>query len=145
MLHAALYRNGNLMMMKRIVPLALAVFGAAGCSARPQAAVDLPPPCAPDVAARILADGTRTIPPSAPDTLPIPPDRPGGAPQGTYQLTLTVGAEGQVVPGTVRVAGPESAEYTRRLVRWAERLRFGPATAEGCAIAQETTLTLTAG
>jgi hypothetical protein len=144
MRRATLYRNGNLMMMKRIVPLALAVFAAAGCAALPRAAVNLPPPCAPDVAARILADGTRTISPPTVDSLVIPPERPGGAPRGTYSLTFTVGVDGRVAPGTVRVE-PDHPGYTRSLVRWAERLRFRPATSEGCALQQEMTLTLTAG
>jgi hypothetical protein len=142
MWRATLDRNENLGIMKRIIPLTLALFGAAGCAAGPRQAVDLPPPCAPDVAARILADSSATIPSPTASTLAIPPDRPGGVPPSAYQLTVTIGVDGRVVPGTVRVAGADHPAYTRRLVRWAERLRFHPATAEGCAIQQETTLTV---
>lgn len=142
MRRASLYRNENPRIVMRIVPLAIVFLSAAGCAAGSRQTVDLPPPCAPDVAARILADPTSAITPPITGTLSIPPDAPSGVPQSTYRLTFTVGANGDVVPGTVRVAGPEVPGFTRRLIRWAGRLRFGPATAEGCAIPQEMTVTV---
>lgn len=126
----------------RIAPLALVLLSAAGCAAGSRQAVDLPPPCAPDVAARILADSTAAITPPTVNTLAIPPERPASVRQATYQVTFMVGADGGVVPGTVRVAGPDHAGFTRSLVRWAEGLRLVPATSQGCAIQQEITLTL---
>jgi hypothetical protein len=126
----------------RLVPLAFVLLAAAGCAAGQQQAVDLPPPCAPDVATRILADRSAIITPPTASTLSIPPERPGGGPASTYRLTLTVAVDGQVVPGSVRVAGPDHPAYTPRLVRWAEGIRFRPATAEGCAIQEDTELVL---
>ncbi|WP_420125309.1 hypothetical protein [Longimicrobium sp.] len=127
----------------RIIPLAMVLLSAAGCAAGSRRAVDLPPPCAPDVAARILADSTAAITPPIINTLITLPERARGAPQGAYGVTFAVGVDGAVVPGTVRVTGPDHAGYTRSLVRWAEQLRFVPAIAEGCGIQKEITMTLT--
>lgn len=136
-------RNENLGIMKRIIPLAIVLLAAAGCAAAPrQEPVDLPPPCAPDVAARILADSAATITPPLTSTLSIPPEPSSGVQSGAYRLTVTVAVDGQVVPGSVRVAGADHPAYTQRLVRWAEDMRFRPATAEGCAIQQEITVTI---
>jgi hypothetical protein len=126
--------------MNRILALSL-VLGATACVAGPRATIDLPPPCAPDVAARALADSTRAVIPPMTDVLLMPPERPNGTAPGTYHVTATVGVDGRVVPGTVRIAGPDTPDYTPRLVRWAERVRFRPATVEGCAIAREINLT----
>lgn len=136
-------RNENLPFMMKIVPLALVLCSAAGCAAGSRQSVDLPPPCAPDVAARILTDSAAAITPPIINTLITLPERSRGAPQGDYAVTFAVGVDGAVVPGSVRVIGPEHAGYTRSLVRWAEQMRWVPATAEGCAIQREMTMTLT--
>jgi hypothetical protein len=129
-------------MTKGILPAAL-VLCAAGCAAAPREAVDLPPPCVPEVAARALGDSGAVTPPAA-DALMIPPDRAAGTGTYTYRITVLIGVDGRVVPGSVRVAGPEDPRFTARLVRWAAGLRFRPATFEGCAVQRETEVTVMA-
>lgn len=92
------------------------------------------------MAARVRIDTTAAIQPPIVRQMMIPPDLPRGSAGGTFRVSVTVGVEGRVVPGSVRVAGPPDAEYVRRLTGWAERLRLRPATAGGCAIERETTL-----
>lgn len=127
--------------MKRVLSVAI-LLGTAACAAGRRQPADLP--CAPEAAARILADGTRDIVPPAAATPLVPPARLPGSAGGTFSITLTVGADGRVIPGTVHVAGPDNAAFAARLRRWAERLRFHPAIADGCAIAREITLVVSA-
>lgn len=128
--------------MSRLLPV-LALLGAAACvSTGPGEAVDLPPPCPPEVAARVPADGAGIRAPRL-DRLAMPPQRPSGTAAGTHDITLTIGADGRVVPGTVRVTGPDAPGYVERLVRWVEQLRFHPATFQGCAVQRQTEMRVT--
>ena len=114
----------------------IAALGAASCGVGMETS-ELPPPCAPDVAARARADSTTVQPPAA-DILRIPPELPSGT--GPVRVYLRVGVDGRVVPGTARVTGTDDPRAVRRLSAWAASLRFRPATYEGCGIEVDTQL-----
>jgi hypothetical protein len=116
-------------------PLAL---GAAGCLAGRRAG-DLPPPCAPEVAARARADSTATPPSlaSGTDVLYPPPGK-----DDPIRIDFTVAANGRIRPETVRVTGTDDADFLRRARLWARRERWTPATVDGCALDYATSITM---
>lgn len=118
----------------------LLVLAAAGCASGQPRATDVPPPCAPDVAARARTDGTLVRLPSLPAGADVP-YAPGAA-ADTVRLDVIVAADGWVLPQTLRVTGTDDPEYLRSARVWARRQRWIPAMVGGCAIDHATNLTI---
>lgn len=73
----------------------------------------------------------------------FPPNELGAAQDGFVNLEFVVGADGLLVPGTLRFANAMTAGYARAVAKSLEGYRFVPAMADGCPVAQRQTWTFT--
>lgn len=68
---------------------------------------------------------------------PVFPQRELDANQdGFVNFEFVIGADGRLVPGTLRIANSMTPGYARAVLKALEDFKFTPATAEGCGVAQ---------